>query len=71
LAKKRLAENFIEGRGGRMINETDTAPAVKPCVICGGSGELVQIDEEVGCRISLPCWSCQTATAAPDKEIDR
>jgi hypothetical protein len=33
------------------------------CPICGGSGELTYVDEEVGCRITVPCWSCQPAPA--------
>lgn len=45
------------------MNETSICP------ICGGIGELVQIDEEVGCCITLPCWSCQSRPAA-SIEID-
>lgn len=29
------------------------------CPICGGKGEVVVIDEEVGCQVPMPCWSCQ------------
>jgi hypothetical protein len=29
-----------------------------PCPICKGTGEVVYIDEEVGCRIATPCWAC-------------
>jgi hypothetical protein len=35
------------------------------CAICGGKGEVVIVDEQVGCQITMPCEHCQ-ATAAAD-----
>jgi hypothetical protein len=49
--------------------EADKTPPFEPCAICGGSGELREIDEEVGCCVVVPCWSCRGATVTADKEI--
>jgi hypothetical protein len=50
--------------------ETGKDPPLESCVICGGSGELLEIDEEVGCCVAVPCWSCRGATVTPHKEIN-
>lgn len=28
------------------------------CPVCGGSGEVEVVDEEVGCRVQVPCEAC-------------
>lgn len=28
------------------------------CPLCQGKGFLVQVDEEVGCQVEVPCWAC-------------
>lgn len=35
------------------------------CPICQGSGEVVYIDEEVGCRVVQPCWRCGLSSGEP------
>lgn len=32
------------------------------CPVCGGTGEVELIDEEVGCHIPVPCEACRRAT---------
>ncbi len=34
------------------------------CAICGGKGEVVIIDEQVGCQVTMPCEHCQPSAAA-------
>lgn len=39
-------------------NEDGEAEA---CPICGGTGEVELVDEEVGCRVQVPCEACRSA----------
>ncbi|HVJ36472.1 MAG TPA: hypothetical protein VM687_01570 [Stenotrophomonas sp.] len=42
------------------MNDTAPAAAGTPvCVVCGGKGEVVIIDEQVGCQVTIPCDHCQ------------
>lgn len=34
-------------------------PPLASCPVCHGTGEVVVIDEEVGCHVPMPCWACQ------------
>jgi hypothetical protein len=34
------------------------------CAICGGKGEVVIIDEQVGCQVTIACEYCQPSPAA-------
>jgi len=56
-----------------IIMETDqaTSSETPTCSICGGSGELVHIDEDVGCRITVPCWACQNTAAISSEDEPR
>lgn len=40
-----------------------------PCPICEGRGTVTYVDEEVGCRVEIPCWACsdvrETAVTRP------
>lgn len=38
------------------------------CPICGGKGEVIVIDEDVGCQVPMPCWSCQRNMGLAEQE---
>ncbi|HYG06608.1 MAG TPA: hypothetical protein VD865_09360 [Stenotrophomonas sp.] len=52
-----------------MQNTPDAEVPAEPCPICGGSGELIVIDEEVGCQVAAPCWACRREVPAPRSEL--
>ncbi|HEY4143547.1 hypothetical protein [Pinirhizobacter sp.] len=41
-------------------------PAQPSCPVCHGTGEVVVIDEEVGCHVPMPCWACQDGPMPPE-----
>jgi hypothetical protein len=41
-------------------------PPLATCPVCHGTGEVVVIDEDVGCHVPMPCWACQDGPVPPE-----
>ena len=53
---RRKAYNGIASARGAFLMPTPNEPEV--CPICQGAGIVTYIDEEVCCRVEIPCWAC-------------